>query len=61
MQRLLDTRLPERWEENLWILTSRAKTRREWNGRFRELMVTREDYERERKRSAFDNAAATVR
>ncbi len=52
MQRLLDTRFPEGWEERIRILTSPAKTSRERNGRFREMMVTREVYERERKRPA---------
>jgi|GWRWMinimDraft_11_1066019.scaffolds.fasta_scaffold05314_2 hypothetical protein len=61
MQRLLDTRFPEGWEERVRILTSSAKAWRERNGRFREMMVTREIYERERKRPANNENWSFVR
>jgi hypothetical protein len=61
MQRLLDTRFPEYWQDKVRILTSPAQTWRERTGRFREMMVTREIYERERKRTPNDATRGFVR
>jgi len=61
MQRLLDTRLPEGWKGKLGILMNPARTRRDRNGRFREMMVSREVYERERKRPTSKENLAFVR
>jgi hypothetical protein len=61
MQRLLDTRFPEGWLEKIPVLTGPARTWAERNGRFREMMVSREVYERERKRPLNDATRGLVR